>query len=85
MSFREGDVGSNPARVETEMSPKDQGPGDLLDGNQLELLLKAPEMSNLSHHDPPRPLTSIHDATARVRGHRGLARATLQFINLNTE
>src|SRR6218665_2008831 len=26
MSFREGDVGSNPARVETEMSPKDKWP-----------------------------------------------------------
>src|SRR6218665_2046681 len=62
MSFREGAVGSNPARVETEMSPKDKCPrGDSLDGHQLELLLKALEMENLSHHDPPQPLTSIHD------------------------
>src|SRR6218665_2388473 len=59
VSFREGAVGSNPARVETEMSPKDKWPlGDSLDGHQLELLLK---IANLSHHDPPQPLTSILD------------------------
>ena len=62
MSFREGDVGSNPARVETEMSPKDQWPrDDSRDGHQLELLLKALEMESPSHHDPPQPLTSILD------------------------
>src|SRR6218665_3497543 len=62
MSFREGDVGSNPARIETEMSPKDQWPrDDSRDGHQLELLLKALEMENPSHHDPPQPLTSILD------------------------
>ena len=44
------------------MSPKDKWPrGDSLDDHQLDLLLKALEMENLSHHDPPQPLTSIHD------------------------
>ena len=62
ISFREGDVGSNPARIDPEMSLKDKWPrGDSLDGHQLELLLRALEMKNLSHHDPPQPPTSIHD------------------------
>ena len=62
MSFREGAVGSNPARIDPEMLLKDEWPRvDSLDGHQLDLLLKALEMENLSHHDPPQPLTSIHD------------------------
>src|SRR6218665_3809868 len=62
MSFRKGDVGSNHARIDPEMSLKDKWPrGDSLDGHQLDLLLKALEMENLSHHDPPRPPTSNHD------------------------
>src|SRR6218665_1607564 len=60
-SFREGDVGSNPARIDPEMSLKDKWPRvDSLDGHQLDLLLKALEMRSLSHHDPPQPLTIIH-------------------------
>src|SRR6218665_64642 len=62
MSFREGAVGSNPARIDPEMLLKNEWPRvDSLDGHQLDLLLKALEMETLSHHDPPQPLTSIHD------------------------
>src|SRR6218665_1729714 len=69
MSFREGAVGSNPVRIDPEMLLKDEWPrGDSLDGRQLELLLKALEMENLSHHDPSRSPVSL---TARVRGLRG--------------
>src|SRR6218665_1852334 len=82
MSFREGAVGSNHARVETEMSPKDKWPrGDSLDGRQLELLLKALEMENLSHHDPPQPPTSIHDGPSSG-SHRAGARHNYSFQRL---
>src|SRR6218665_549938 len=78
MSFREGAVGSTPTQVETEMSPKDKWPrGDSLDGHQLDLLLKALEMENLSHHDPPQPLTIIHDGPSLGSPGAGASRITV--------
>ena len=69
--FREGNVGSNPAQIDPELSLKDKWPrGDLLDGHQLELLLRALEIENLSHHDPPQPPTSIRDSPSSGSGAR---------------